>query len=176
MEAEITVAIIIGLFGTTVAILVSDVFGKYEKKILKIRTSLLGLLEEEKYELVNMEIKSRNDEQHYNNQKKEYNELITFFQTSNFLNYANEYEDMIHYEASGEGKINKLAFSIGGLVVPTILLQQEGNLHEIGLIWLLINFAVLAVVAMDVKDMIMNIRKHYNKHVLKSQSFGGYDS
>ena len=98
-----------------------------------------------------------------------------FFKTSNFLNYANEYEDMIYYEASGESKINKLAFAIGGLVVPTILLQQEGNLLEIGLVWLLINFAVLAVVAMDVKDMIVNIRKHYNEHVLEAQSFGGYD-
>lgn len=175
MDAEVTVAIIIGLFGTTVAILVSDVFGKYEKKILKIRTSLLGLLEEEKNELIKIEIKSREDNQPNNNQKNEYNELITFFQTSNFLNYANEYEDMLHYEAKGEGKINKLAFSIGGLVVPTILLQQDGNSYEIGLLWFFINFAVLSIFAMDVKEMIMNIRKHYDKHVLKSQSFGGYD-
>lgn len=174
MDTEV-IAIIIGLFTTTVVILVSDVFGKYEKKILKIRMALLGLLEYEKNELVDMEIKIREDEQHHNNQKKEYNELITFFRTSDFLDYANEYEDMIQYEASGEGKINKLAFSIGGLVVPTILLQQDGNLYEIGLLWFFINFAVLSVFIMDVKDMITNIRKHYNKRVLKSQSFGGYD-
>jgi len=176
MDAEVTVAIIIGLFGTTVVILVSDVFGKYEKRILKIRTALLGLLEAEKNELVNMKIKSREDEQRDDNQKKEYDELITFFKKSNFLNYANEYEDMIYYEASGEGKINKLAFSIGGLVVPTILLQQDGNLYEFGLLWFIINFAVLSIFVMDVKEMIMNIKKHYNKRVLKSQSFGGYDS
>lgn len=175
MDAEVTVAIIIGLFGTTVVILVSDVFGKYEKRILKIRTALLGLLEEEKNELVNMEINSREDEQRDDNQKKEYNELIAFFKTSNFLNYANEYEDMIYYETSGERKINKLAFAIGGLVVPTILLQQGGNLLGIGLLWLLINFAVLAVFAMAVKDMIEDIRKLYNEHVLEAQSFGGYD-
>jgi len=175
MDAEVPVAIIIGLFGTTVVILVSDVFGKYEKRILKIRTALLGLLEEEKNELVNMVIKSGESGQRDDNQKKEYDALITFFKTSNFLKYANGYEDMIYYETNGEKKINKLAFAIGGLVAPTILLQQGGILYDIGLLWLLINFAVLAVFAMEVRYMINDIRKLYNAHVLEVQSFGGYD-
>ncbi|MCK4797417.1 MAG: hypothetical protein KAT05_08550 [Spirochaetes bacterium] len=172
MDPEITVAVIIALVGVPTAVLVSDVFGKYEKKILPIRTALLGLLDSEKDKLVERENFNKNINKA---NERDYNDLINFLKDSNFLRYADEYEEILHYEANGEEKLNKLAVSIGGLSVPVILFQQQVPYQFIGLVWFIINFALFAVFATDAINMTKYIRRLYNSYILEKQSFGGYD-
>ena len=178
MDSEITVAIIIALVGVPIIVFASDVFGKYEKKILQIRIALLGLLENEKNKLVEREIANK-ESKHLNNNnssnEQAYMELITFFKESDFLRYANEYEEILYYEANGEGKLNNLAASIGGLSIAVIFLQQDVPYQYIGLVWFIINFGLLTVFVTDAIKMTQYIRQLYNSYILEKQSFGGYD-
>jgi len=172
--------LVLTLIGIAVAILINDVFGKYEKKISQIKTALLGFLQTEVNRLVNKEIdyrelKTSTQINLETSEQEEYRKLITFFRESHLFIYANDYEDMLDSEKYGDGKINKLAYSIGAFAVPVILLQQEGSMYNIGILSLFLNFMFFVSYFSEVKNMICNVKKLYNKYIIENQSFGGYD-
>lgn len=177
MDTEVTVAISLALASAPLSVYIGNPFGKYEAKIYKIRMSLLGRLEKEKDKLIDNELGEDNKDASISKSSDEfiYNQLMSFFKESPFLKYANEYQDMVHYEAHGEKKIEKLSHSTGALIGPTLLLQQEGDLYTIGIIWLMINIAYLAINFGEVTTMVKEIRRYYNEYVLGEQCFGGYD-
>lgn len=176
MNIEITLAIITILIGTATGVIFSNFFKKYEEKIIKIKSSILGFLVNARNDLVNNEMAKHSDNHLIvSDEQKDYNDLIAFMKNSNFLQYANEYEDMLIFEAEGDRKITYLALEIGGLCVPTILLQQEGMLFSIGYLFLLLNLVVLLPNIISIIKMIQSIDKLHRKYVIGQQSFGGYD-
>lgn len=175
MMDEVTIAIVLAFAGVPLAVYVGNPFEKYETKIYKVRVALLGKLEFEKNKLVQMECKNIGGTPPSDSQEFVYNELLSFFKESPFLKYANEYQDLISYEARGEKKIEYLSLSIGALIIPIILFQSGESLKALGYMWLMFNGSILAVFLIDVHQMISEIRRKYTDYVLNEQSFGGYD-
>ncbi len=180
IDFGLTAAIVFPLVTTAVAVIITDVFGKYEKKTTQIKTSLLGYLRSEVDNLVNEEINNRElKESKQKNletsEQEEYTKLISFFRDSRLFNYTNDYEEILDFESNGDGKINKLAISFGAFAVPVFLLQQEGSMYTIGVIWFLINLVSFFSYLTDVTNMVYKIKKLYREHIIKNQSFGGYD-
>lgn len=176
MNYEITIPLILFLIGTFITLIKGNIFDKYEKRVSKIKIALLGLLGQAKDELVKMEIKKKGKSQLINaKQEKNYDDLITFMQKSNFLKYANEYEEMLYFEDKGDATISYLAFSLLGLVVPTLLLQQDGDLFRIGFFWLGVNLAIILISIFNIREMVGKINVLHRKYVIGKQSFGGYD-
>ncbi len=184
MNVELTVATVLGIIGVSVAIFASHFFESYERKIAKIKTAILGLLVNAKNDLVETELRKRysplvKKEQGKIHVKKgqeiDYEDFIAFMQKSGFLKFANEHEELLNFEGCGQNKVHKLALVVGGLVGPTILLQQEVYLILIGYLWLTINSAFLLIYIFDIKDMVKRIDDLYKEYVIGKESFGGYD-
>lgn len=184
MNLEVTAVVVLGLITISVAIFASNFFESYEKKIAKIKTATLGLLENAKDDLVRTESKKglslfEKKEQEKKSvkkgQEKDYENLITFMRKSSFLKYANEHEEMLDFEGCGRNKVHKLALTVCGFVVPTILLQQERGLFEIGVFWLSFNFALFLIFITDINYMVKRIDKLYKEYIIGKESFGGYD-
>lgn len=180
IDLGVTVTIVLSLITIAVAVIISDVFGKYEKKVFQIKTALLGFLQREVNRLVIEEIDKR--ELKVNtpssleiSEQEVYTNLITFFRESHLFSYANDYEEMLYFERHGEGKINKLAFSIGAFSVPVFLLQKEESLYLVGTLWLFFNLIFFIFYSLDVKNMICKIKSLYSNYIIDNQSFGGYD-
>jgi hypothetical protein len=185
MNVEVTAGIVLSLITLSVAIFVSNFFERYEKKIAKIKTAILGLLGKAIDDLVRIElskrgvtqlVKKEQEKKHVKKeQEKNYEDFITFMRKSSFLKYANEHEEMLNFEDCGDQKVRRLALSIGGFVVPVILLQMEGNLFAFGLLWLSADFAFFSTIFIDINNMIKRIDALYKEYIIGQQSFGGYD-
>jgi len=177
MNIEATLAIYAILIPTALGILLSNFFKKYDEKIVKINTFILGLLVKARNELVANEIAKTNSEGlKIDEDMKDYNDLIIFMKNSKFLKYANEYEEMLRYQSEGDKKITYLSFELLGLCIPIFLLQMEGLFYSIGYIFLIFNFVLLLPNAIEILRMINCINGLYNQYVIGQQSFGCYDS
>jgi len=175
MNIEATIAIIIFLLGCPFVIIFSNFFERYEKKMHKIRTAILGFLIKARNELVQQEIdRHARAETSQTGQESNYDEFIDFMQRSKFLKYANEYEEMLRFEENGEGKFYYLSFEIVGLVFPLILIQLP-DVFLFGYIWLLINLAFFISTSLDILNMVTRINRLYRKYEIQRHSFGGYD-
>lgn len=184
MNLEATVVVIFSLISISVGIFLSNFFESYERKIAKIKTAILGLLVNAKNDLVTQELKKglsqpakieQGKKTVKKGQEKEYEDFITYMQKSSFLKYANEHEELLNFEGYGQNKVHKLALTVGGFIVPTILLQQEGSLFGIGVLWLSLNFAFFLVFIFDMNDMLKRIDNLYKEYIIGKESFGGYD-
>lgn len=185
MNVEVTTGAILSIIAISVGIISSNFFERYEKKSVKIKTAILGLLENAKDNLVKQEFKKSGQSQLIRKdqgkkhvmkeQERNYEDLITFMRKSNFLKYANEYEELLNFEGCGQNKLYKLGFTVGGFIIPIILLQQEGGLFSIGLLWVSVNFSFLVIFIFDLNNMIKRIDGLYKEYISGKESFGGYD-
>ena len=184
IDIGITAVFVFGLIGISVAIFASNFFDGYEKKMAKINTAILGLLENAKDDLVRMESekgqtlivkKEQGKKRHNKGQEKNYEDLITFMRKSKFLKYANEHEELLDFDLRGRKEIHKLALTVLGFIGPTILLQQVGDLYVLGILWLSLDFGFLMMFINNIKEFIIRIDNLYKEHIIGQESFGGYD-
>jgi hypothetical protein len=185
MNIEVTAVVVFSLITISAGIFVSNFFDSYERKIVKIKTAILGLLVNAKNDLVKLELNKglshpakigQGKKTIKKGQEKEYEDFITYMQESSFLKYANEHEELLYFEGCGQKKVHKLALTVGSFFVPTILLQQDGNLLFIGGLWLSLNFSFFMIFIVDIHNMIKRIDKLYKEYIIGKESFGGYDS
>ena len=139
-DIVLTVALVAIFIASPIGIICGNLFERYEKKIIKIKTALLGYLENAKNDLVSKEIEKQNSGlNNGQNQEKSYNDLIEFMRDSHFLKYAIDYDDMVNYEITLNKDINRFSILLFALIIPTLLLQGDSNAFSFGFLWLYLN-------------------------------------
>lgn len=173
LDFGVTVALLSFLVGIPVIIyFTNNFYDRYEERIVKTRTALLGSLSQPINEL--KELSVFNSEGSEEELDKSIQEFMTFMHSSVLQTIIWDYHDLRNYQHNVEGQINKLLLLVSLFTIPGILFQIDGA-ATLGILGIYVLSLITVVPLGRAYKTVSGINKLYGKYVIDKDFFGGYD-
>jgi hypothetical protein len=174
LDFGVTVALFSFLVGIPVIVyFTNNFYDRYEQKITRTRTALLGSLGQPIEELRGLSI--FNNDGTEESQDNRIQEFMTFMHSSVLQTIIWDYHDLRQYQRDIESSINRILFLVPFFTIPGIVFQIDSSMAILGFILIYILSLIIMSPIVKARKTITGINKLFGKYVIDREYFGDYD-